>query len=79
MKILGFAVMVIFLLGISNSVLIYAGEGHDAGYEWAETHDITDVDYDQGNSESFNEAVRQYAEEQQEASAEYESNSYETY
>ena len=43
-----------------------AGEGHDAGYEWAEENDITDVDYDEGNSESFNEGVREYAEEQAE-------------
>ena len=44
----------------------YAGEGHDAGYEWAEENDITDTDYDEGNSESFNEGVREYAEEQEE-------------
>ena len=44
----------------------YAGEGHDAGYEWAEKYDIRDENYSNGNSESFNEGVREYAEEMQE-------------
>jgi hypothetical protein len=39
--------------------------GHDAGYKWGQTHDITDTDYDNGNSDSFNEGVRTYAEENQ--------------
>ncbi len=42
---------------------VYAGEGHDAGYRWAELHDIRDTGYNNGNSESFNEGVREYAEE----------------
>lgn len=37
--------------------------GHEAGYNWGEQHDICDTKYDNGNSESFNEGVRQYAEE----------------
>ena len=37
--------------------------GHDAGYEWGEENEICDADYDAGNSESFNEGVRSYAEE----------------
>jgi hypothetical protein len=37
--------------------------GHDAGYEWAEAKDICDPEYDNGNSESFNEGVRAYAED----------------
>lgn len=37
--------------------------GHDAGYEWAEKYTICDTEYDNGNSESFNEGVRQWAED----------------
>lgn len=51
---------------------VCAGEGHDAGYEWAEQNDITDTGYDEGNSESFNEGVRQYAEEIEEEELEEE-------
>lgn len=49
--------------GILATSLVYAGDGHDAGYRWAEQHDIRDIDYSNGNSESFNEGVREYAEE----------------
>lgn len=37
--------------------------GHDAGYEWGEENEICDTDYDNGNSESFNEGVRAWAED----------------
>lgn len=37
--------------------------GHEAGYQWAEDHDITDPDDCGGNSESFIEGCRGYAEE----------------
>jgi hypothetical protein len=37
--------------------------GHEAGYAWAEEHDITDPDQCGGNSESFIEGCRAYAEE----------------
>jgi hypothetical protein len=40
--------------------------GHEAGYEWAEEHGIDDPDDCSGNSESFIEGCRAYAEEQQE-------------
>lgn len=63
MKIINFLVIMLFLL----SAPLFAGEGHDAGYEWAQEHDITDTDYSDGNSDSFNEGVREYAEEQLEA------------
>ncbi len=56
-------------IALSYGQVVYGGEGHDAGYEWAQEHDITDVGYDDGNSESFNEGVRQYAEERQEEEA----------
>ena len=56
--------LVLLLLTLRLAPLAYAGEGHDAGYEWAQQHDITDTSYSEGNSESFNEGVRQYAEEQ---------------
>jgi len=51
------------VLVIGTSHIVYAGEGHDAGYEWAKKHDIRDTAYDKGDSESFNEGVRKYAEE----------------
>ena len=52
------------LMPISTKTpMVYAGEGHDAGYKWAEEHDIDDPDYSDGNSESFNEGVREYVED----------------
>jgi len=44
--------------------------GHEAGYEWAERHSIDDPDDCNGNSESFIEGCKAYAEEQQEESGE---------
>lgn len=40
--------------------------GHEAGYAWAERHDIDDPDDCGGNSQSFIEGCQAYAEEQQE-------------
>lgn len=37
--------------------------GHEAGYEWAEEHDIDDVDDCGGNSQSFIEGCESYVEE----------------
>jgi hypothetical protein len=39
--------------------------GHEAGYEWAEEHDIDDPDDCGGNSDSFIEGCQAYAEERQ--------------
>jgi hypothetical protein len=39
--------------------------GHEAGYQWAEENSITDPDNCGGNSNSFIEGCRSYAEEQQ--------------
>lgn len=39
--------------------------GHEAGYNWAEEHDIDDPDNCDGNSNSFIEGCQAYAEEQQ--------------
>lgn len=39
--------------------------GHEAGYEWAEEHDIDDPDRCGGNSQSFIEGCQAYAEEQE--------------
>jgi hypothetical protein len=36
-------------------------DGHEAGYDWGDEHTICDLDYDNGNSEAFNEGVRTYA------------------
>lgn len=38
--------------------------GHEAGYRWAEEHDIADEDDCGGNSESFIEGCKAYVEEQ---------------
>ena len=43
--------------------LAFAGKDRDAGYGWASGHHIQDTSFDNGNSESFNEGVRQYAKE----------------
>lgn len=37
--------------------------GHEAGYEWAEANDVCDEDFDGGNSVSFAEGVRAWAED----------------
>ena len=47
--------------------------GHEAGYEWAEEHGITDPGDCGGNSDSFIEGCEAYAEEQME---EYEEDYY---
>lgn len=47
----------------TNSGSYSYGSGHSAGYDWGEQNDICDTDYDNGNSDSFNEGVREYAEE----------------
>ena len=39
--------------------------GHQAGYDWAEQHDIDDEDNCGGNSESFIEGCKEYVREQQ--------------
>jgi hypothetical protein len=40
--------------------------GHEAGYEWAERKGVSDPDECGGNSESFREGCRAWAEEQAE-------------
>jgi hypothetical protein len=39
--------------------------GHEAGYKWAEDHDIDDVDNCGGNSQSFIEGCQAWVEENQ--------------
>jgi hypothetical protein len=46
-----------------TSECTYDCSGHSAGYEWGERYEICDTEYDNGNSESFNEGVRQWAED----------------
>lgn len=41
----------------------YDCSGHEAGYTWADENQICDTDYSYGNSESFNEGVREWAQE----------------
>ena len=40
------------------------GEGHRKGYAWAQAHNIVDPNYGNGNSNSFNEGCRMYAQDQ---------------
>lgn len=37
--------------------------GHEAGYEYAEENDICDTEYSDGNSDSFNEGVIAWSED----------------
>lgn len=37
--------------------------GHEAGYNWASDNGICDTEYTDGNSDSFNEGVQAYANE----------------
>jgi hypothetical protein len=37
--------------------------GHEAGYDWAEDNDACDEYFDGGNSDSFNEGVISYTED----------------
>jgi hypothetical protein len=54
---------------VENAPQTFAGHpctddcsGHRAGYEWAEEHDIDDADKCTGNSQSFVEGCRAFAE-----------------
>ena len=47
----------------STVSLASAGEGHDAGYEWAEENDIDDAGDCDTPSNSFNEGCEEYVEE----------------
>ena len=47
-----------------RSPCTYDCSGHQAGYDWAEQHDIDDPDDCNGNSQSFIEGCEEYAEEQ---------------
>lgn len=49
--------------------------GHQAGYDWAEKHDIDDEDDCRGNSESFIEGCKAYVEEQEGISGDDDSDS----
>ncbi|CRM40707.1 MULTISPECIES: hypothetical protein [Pseudomonas] len=41
----------------------FAGEGHDAGYQWAEDNDIDDTSSCSTPSSSFNQGCEDYVEE----------------
>jgi len=61
-KLLLVLALTLFVIGIVP--MAHAGEGHDAGYRWAAAHGINDTSYNSGNSQSFNEGVRNYAQDQ---------------
>lgn len=50
----------------------YAGEGHDAGEEWAEENGITDISDCSGNSNSFIEGCEDYVNQLEQEQEEYE-------
>jgi len=53
--------------------------GHEAGYEWAEENDVCDEYFDGGNSDSFNEGVISYSEENCSSYEESDDNDYDYY
>ncbi len=50
--------------------------GHEAGYDWAQEHGISDVEDCGGNSESFIEGCESYAEELDNNDSDYYSDDY---
>lgn len=60
---LSFAALV--FLGWGASPIAHAEDGYNLGYEEAEENGVTDLDYDESDSESFNEGVGDYSEEMQ--------------
>ena len=42
---------------------VFAGEGHDAGYQWAEDNEIDDTSSCSTPSSSFNQGCEDYVEE----------------
>jgi len=62
--------MFAFLL-LSFSQMAYARGHQEAGYDWAKEHDVKDDHFDDGNSESFNDGVRDYAKERENEDAVY--------
>jgi hypothetical protein len=56
----------LLLLTASPSIVL-AGEGHDAGYAWAEENDIDDASACSTPSASFNNGCEEYVDENQPA------------
>ncbi len=64
-----FCLLAIFVLGFGIAPVAYAGEGspeegYAAGRQWAADNNVVDEDFQSGESENFNNGVRQYALEQ---------------
>lgn len=55
--------LVVLAACIGWSVTATAGEGHDAGYDWAQDKDIVDPADCGGNSQSFIEGCEEAAQE----------------
>ena len=58
MKIAAITIAILFSAAAAN-----AGEGHDAGYDWAQENEITDPDDCGGKSQSFIAGCEEAAEE----------------
>jgi len=58
-------VAITLLLLTASPSIVLAGEGHDAGYTWAEENDIDDSSACNTPSASFNSGCEEYADENQ--------------
>jgi hypothetical protein len=58
-----FNVLIVAILLSTTSHSILAGEGHDAGYQWAEDNDIDDTSSCSTPSPSFNQGCEDYVED----------------
>lgn len=56
------ALIVAILLSLTSHSIL-AGEGHEAGYQWAEDNDIDDTSSCSTPSSSFNQGCEDYVEE----------------
>ena len=64
-KILVTFICALFFFG--GTAVVFGESDYEAGYKWGKKYNITDVTYNDGNTESFNEGVRKYAEDLQDA------------
>ncbi|MDP3919252.1 MAG: hypothetical protein Q8R76_00375 [Candidatus Omnitrophota bacterium] len=59
-----FSLLMLVAVLVFGSVSVgYAADAYDEGYVWAEENDVTDINYNEGSSDDFNEGVRDYVAE----------------
>jgi hypothetical protein len=71
-KMTALAIAIVFVSGLGVASLGYAYEGYEEGRQWAAANGVIDDDYHDGPTEDFNNGVRQYAIEQQQAQSQQE-------